>query len=69
MSVIQLLEIREENQKVFFDLKSEALSVLRNERIRNLNVVVVSIAGAFRKGKSFLCNFMLRYMNFMVSSG
>ncbi|KAL7833398.1 hypothetical protein AOLI_G00283580 [Acnodon oligacanthus] len=46
-----------------FSLDEEALErILLQEDIRDLNVVVVSVAGAFRKGKSFLLDFMLRYM-------
>ncbi|XP_017577128.1 atlastin-2 isoform X1 [Pygocentrus nattereri] len=46
-----------------FSLDEEALErILLQEHIRDLNVVVVSVAGAFRKGKSFLLDFMLRYM-------
>ncbi|MGH0153379.1 UNVERIFIED_CONTAM: hypothetical protein FKN15_025048 [Acipenser sinensis] len=46
-----------------FELDEEALErILMQEHIRDLNVVVVSVAGAFRKGKSFLLDFMLRYM-------
>ncbi|XP_036922776.1 atlastin-2 isoform X2 [Sturnira hondurensis] len=46
-----------------FELDEEALEqILLQEHIRDLNVVVVSVAGAFRKGKSFLLDFMLRYM-------
>ncbi|KAG7462817.1 hypothetical protein MATL_G00188800 [Megalops atlanticus] len=46
-----------------FELDEEALErVLLQEHVRDLNVVVVSVAGAFRKGKSFLLDFMLRYM-------
>ncbi|XP_028676075.1 atlastin-2 isoform X1 [Erpetoichthys calabaricus] len=46
-----------------FELSEEALErILMQEHIRDLNVVVVSVAGAFRKGKSFLLDFMLRYM-------
>ncbi|XP_069463915.1 atlastin-2 isoform X2 [Ambystoma mexicanum] len=46
-----------------FELDERALEqILLQEHIRDLNVVVVSVAGAFRKGKSFLLDFMLRYM-------
>ncbi|KAG9338057.1 hypothetical protein JZ751_027133 [Albula glossodonta] len=46
-----------------FELDESALErILMQEHIRDLNVVVVSVAGAFRKGKSFLLDFMLRYM-------
>uniref|UniRef100_A0A3Q3IKE9 GB1/RHD3-type G domain-containing protein n=1 Tax=Monopterus albus TaxID=43700 RepID=A0A3Q3IKE9_MONAL len=37
--------------------------ILLQDHIKDLNVVVVSVAGAFRKGKSFLLDFMLRYMH------
>ncbi|XP_035261416.1 atlastin-2-like isoform X2 [Anguilla anguilla] len=46
-----------------FELDEHALEqILMQEHVRDLNVVVVSVAGAFRKGKSFLLDFMLRYM-------
>ncbi|XP_063158001.1 atlastin-2 isoform X3 [Candoia aspera] len=46
-----------------FELDESALErILLQEHIRDLNIVVVSVAGAFRKGKSFLLDFMLRYM-------
>uniref|UniRef100_A0A3Q4IF91 Atlastin 3 n=1 Tax=Neolamprologus brichardi TaxID=32507 RepID=A0A3Q4IF91_NEOBR len=47
-----------------FTLEIKALSkILLNPKVRDKRVVVVSVAGAFRKGKSFLLDFMLRYMH------
>ncbi|XP_030595485.1 atlastin-3-like [Archocentrus centrarchus] len=46
-----------------FTLETNALAqILLTPKVRDKRVVVVSVAGAFRKGKSFLLDFMLRYM-------
>ncbi|KAK0400175.1 hypothetical protein QR680_003388 [Steinernema hermaphroditum] len=46
-----------------FRLNEYALnSVLGHQSIANKKVVIVSVAGAFRKGKSFLLNFFLEYL-------
>ncbi len=51
-----------------FDLDEEALEeLLLHPRTRDKKVVVVSISGAFREGKSFLLDFFLRYLNAEVS--
>ncbi|XP_054460050.1 atlastin-2-like [Anoplopoma fimbria] len=58
---VQIVVADEEEHS--FSLQEEALErLLLQEEVRDLHVVVVSVAGAFRKGKSFLLDFMLRFM-------
>lgn len=58
---VQIVIAHEDNHE--FSLAEDVLEkILMQEHVRDLNVVVVSVAGAFRKGKSFLLDFMLRYM-------
>lgn len=47
-----------------FELDEKALEeILLDESVRDKKVAVVSVAGAFRKGKSFLLDFFLRYLD------
>ncbi|KAK3848954.1 hypothetical protein Pcinc_044274 [Petrolisthes cinctipes] len=47
-----------------FELDTAALEeVLLNPRVADKFVCVLAVAGAFRKGKSFLLDFLLRYMS------
>jgi len=51
-----------------FELDQEALQeILLSDEVRDRKVVVLSVAGAFRKGKSFLLDFIIRYLNKEVS--
>lgn len=46
-----------------FSLDHRALmKVLLTKELKDVHVVLISVAGAFRKGKSFLLNFILRYL-------
>jgi atlastin len=57
-----------EKEEHDFVLDVEALQqILLREDIRDKKVAVVSIAGAFRKGKSFLLDFFVRYLERGVS--
>jgi len=50
------------NGKFKFDEEALYKTIDKNE-VGNLPAVVISVAGAFRKGKSFLLNFLLKYLN------
>ncbi|XP_067276946.1 atlastin-1 [Pseudorasbora parva] len=57
---VQVLVVKDDHT---FELDEAALSkILLAEELREREVVAISVAGAFRKGKSFLMDFMLRYM-------
>uniref|UniRef100_A0A3P8SJ76 Atlastin 3 n=1 Tax=Amphiprion percula TaxID=161767 RepID=A0A3P8SJ76_AMPPE len=58
---VQIVTVCKEDHS--FALDTEALArVLLAPEVRDKHVVVLSVAGAFRKGKSFLLDFMIRYM-------
>lgn len=59
---IQIVSYNSSNQK--FDLNIDELEgILSSPDVRDAYISVVSIAGAFRKGKSFMMSFFLRYLN------
>ncbi|CAH8873877.1 unnamed protein product [Trichobilharzia szidati] len=60
---VQVVNVEECNKKTSFSLNEEALSaILLKPGVRDKKVVVLSVAGAFRQGKSFLLDFFLRYL-------
>lgn len=60
---VQIVASNEEEHS--FSLNEELLEevLISDERFRDKKVVVLSVAGAFRKGKSFLLDFFLRYLD------
>lgn len=64
----QAIQIISPTNNHSFELKlSELNKLLQDDDIKDRNVVVVSIAGAFRQGKSFLLNFFIKYLQAQVS--
>lgn len=66
---VTILDFTTINQtKRDFVFNSRALeNILMHENVINRKISVVSIMGAFRKGKSFLLDYFLRYMYTTVS--
>ena len=60
---VQIVATDEEEHS--FSLNEDLLEevLISDERVRDKKVVVISVAGAFRKGKSFLLDFFLRYLD------
>ena len=46
-------------------LKENLMKLLHRQDVRDKPIAVVSVAGPFRKGKSFLLNFFIRYLSFI----
>ncbi|VDN13355.1 unnamed protein product [Dibothriocephalus latus] len=60
---VQVVKVNEENKEHGLELDEKALKrILCKPEVLHKKAVVVSVAGAFRKGKSFLLDFFLRYM-------
>lgn len=59
-SPIQIFKIEDDHT---YSLNVQALAkILLHEKIKDRLISVISIGGAYRKGKSFLLDFMLRYL-------
>jgi atlastin len=62
---VQVVKVSEDH---IYELDEDALSeILLKDDVRDRTVVIISVAGAFRKGKSFLLDFFIRYMYATVS--
>jgi atlastin len=58
---VQIVTVNEE-EHTFRLSEDELTKIILQDNIRNRDVVIVSVAGAFRKGKSFLLDFCLRFL-------
>lgn len=63
---IQIVKVNEEAHTFLLSEEELTRLILKND-VKNRDVVIVSVAGAFRKGKSFLLDFFLRYLYAKVS--
>src|SRR4051794_26801211 len=62
---LQVISIDEETHA--FQLNDDVLaSILLRPEVADRKVALISVSGAFRKGKSFLLNFFLRYLENQV---
>lgn len=61
LNIVQFVE-----EKLQFD-KSELDSLLLHPQVKDRKIVVFTIVGAFRKGKSFFMDYCLRFMYANVS--
>jgi len=60
---VQIVKINDEDTEHSFTLDEDALKgILDKPEVKDKPVCVIAVAGAFRKGKSFLLNFLLRYL-------
>lgn len=65
---VRAIQIVKPSENHSFVLKTDELeSILNCIEIRDRHVVVVSVAGALRQGKSFLLNYFLQFLNAQVS--
>jgi len=61
MSAVQIIAVDSKTND--FKLQEDNLKkLLLSDKVKDLPVVIVSVAGPFRLGKSFLLNFFLRYL-------
>lgn len=64
---VQIVKVNEEAHT--FRLSEDDLTrIILQDNVKNRDIVIVSVAGAFRKGKSFLLDFFLRYLYARVRS-
>lgn len=62
-----LIELTSSTNEAFQYNEEVLKEILQHDLVKNRKIAIVSIAGAFRRGKSFLLDYFLRYMYTNVS--
>ena len=65
---LQIINVDEESHTINLDEKLLEKILLAKE-IKSNKVMVLTVAGAFRQGKSFFLNFLLKYLKAVESIG
>lgn len=64
-AAVQIINL--DNHSFYVDSKTVE-KILGNKRIRDRHIVIFSIVGALRNGKSFFLNFPLKYLHARVTT-
>jgi len=59
---IEIVKIDDESEQRFYLDEDTLTKIMEDVRIRDKPLCIVSVAGAFRRGKSFLLDFLLRFL-------
>lgn len=59
---LQVVQLDTDKHRIRLDEKLLG-EILSHEDVQNTKVMLLSVSGAFRQGKSFLLNFFIKYLN------
>ena len=59
---LQVVQLDTDKHRIKLDEKLLG-EILSHEEVQNTKVMLLSVSGAFRQGKSFLLNFFIKYLN------